>query len=134
MGIKVEKTYVKKKKKKSPSNINPQDDNKKEEATEENKETVSTEETTVVMFDVEKINMEASIAPDICVNKESNVEEDLEKQNEINSNAGSSINIFSIEKRTRVSFDDILASINEYNNNKDNAQQSSSSSEDDDSS
>lgn len=136
MGLKVEKTYVKKKKKKVASNIITDEENKKDEqpAEENAKETAANEEeTTVVMFDVEKVNMEASIIPEVCIEKDKKAEDEPGKSTDINISVGSSVNIFSIESKTRVSFDDILASINEYNNNKNATQRSTSSSEDDDS-
>lgn len=109
MGLKVEKTYMKKIKKKTK----PKEGNGESAAS-----TTEQEETTVVMFDVEKITMEKSIAPEAPTDGDDEPEELVPSVN---------VNIFCIEKKTRVTFDDILASINETANNTKQIQESSSS-------
>lgn len=119
MGFRVQKTYVKKIKKK----------NKEEKREGDENSTNEEDETTVVMFDIEKINMETCIAPE-C---KSSTADQKDEESSVEVKVGSNVNIFSIEKKTRVSFDDILASIH-LNIEGNRAQSESSESEDEESS
>lgn len=121
MGLKVKKTVVRKKKNCTNSSA---------EVPASADPTVSApnlenDESTYVMFDIEKVNMETSITPERTpVTSKDEIEEYVDD----GIPADISINIFLIEKKTRVTFDDILTSLNDCN--KDHLHQNSSSDDD----
>lgn len=113
MGMRAQKMLVKKTKKKTKEDMKEGDENSSNEE----------EETIVVMFDIEKISMETCIAPEsVLISKK-------DRENSVEVKVGSNVNIFALEKKTRVSFDDILASIH-YSIDNNKTQSDSSESED----
>lgn len=95
MGLRVEKALVKKKCTKAA------DGAKAEENT-----------TTKVMFDLQKVNMEEMITPSNSLVEEAAVEEVVEELEEDNATGGCSpVNFSNIEAKTRVTFDEILTSL-----------------------
>lgn len=135
MGLKVEKTIIKKKKKFTgqviPHTENviphakeamPHTDEVIPHTNEEIKTVPSKEDETTILFNVEKVNIETTLSsPSDQLSESESEEEEPESSRH-------SLNVFSLEKKTKVTFDDILASINEYKENV--AVQLNSSSED----
>lgn len=83
MGLRVEKTLIRKKREEEP---------------------------TMVMFDLEKVNIEEFIAPQSSPNS---IKEEVQEEIEENATGGgcSAVDIFNLDKKARVTFDDILASL-----------------------
>lgn len=97
MGLRVEKTLIRKKKE---------------------------DETTMVMFELEKVNMEEFIAPQ---NSPKVVKEEVQDE-ESTTNGCGTVDIFNLNRKARVTFDDILASLDDQE--RKTAQRVISSSED----
>lgn len=82
MGLRVEKTLIRKKRE---------------------------EEATMVMFDLEKVNIEEFITPQ---SSPKGVREVVQEEvDETATGNGSAVDIFNLDKKARVTFDDILASL-----------------------
>lgn len=69
------------------------------------------EDTTKVMFDLEKVNMEDIIAPSTSPIHETTVIEEEEDANNAVGGYSPPIDIFKLDEKARVTFDDILNSL-----------------------
>lgn len=89
MGLRVEKTFVRRKKNQA--------------------EAAKTEEDTKIMFDLEKVNMEDLIG--FLSPPRDTVVEEVEEIEDSAAGGHSPVDIFKLEEKTRVTFDDILNSL-----------------------